>query len=189
TDIPLTGEQTLNAVFDTALNSNGSTLLFHEPTSFSVPRGLGVWHDPPAGGAFRSDGGQFVFISGRPYRYDAEQLRANVEFILEYLLHEPGSQGDGQATRIVLEQNYPNPFTLYTTIEYALPRPARVSLKVYDILGKVVATLIDEPQDMDYRQVEWHGRDQDGRAVASGIYFAVYKAEDVIRVRKMVLLK
>ncbi|MFC1481593.1 FG-GAP-like repeat-containing protein [Candidatus Neomarinimicrobiota bacterium] len=92
-------------------------------------------------------------------------------------------------TEFALGKNYPNPFNPTTTIEYALPRPAKVSLRVYDLLGKEVATLLNEWQDMGYRQVKWHGRDQGGRSVASGIYFVVYKAEDVMKVRKILLLK
>ncbi|MFC1482078.1 LamG-like jellyroll fold domain-containing protein, partial [Candidatus Neomarinimicrobiota bacterium] len=92
-------------------------------------------------------------------------------------------------TDFALGKNYPNPFNPTTTIEYALPRPAKVSLRVYDLLGKEIATLINEWQDMGYRQVKWHGRDQSAKPVASGIYFAVYMAEDVMKVRKMLLLK
>jgi len=71
----LAGTQDLVAVFDVTLAHPASTLLFQETTSFSQNRGLGVWHRP-------ASGGQGVFISGRPYRYDPGQLRANVEYIL-----------------------------------------------------------------------------------------------------------
>ena len=86
--LPLTGFQSYNAVFDTALTRGESKLLFTETSSFALPRGLGVWRKPVAGGTYRSDGGQFVFISGRPYRYDPDVLSSNVEFILENFFHE-----------------------------------------------------------------------------------------------------
>ncbi len=88
-----------------------------------------------------------------------------------------------------LSQNYPNPFNPSTTIEYALPRPARVSLRIYDLLGREMVTLEQGWQDMGYHQVVWNGRDRRGASLASGVYFAVFQAERTIRTRKMLLLK
>ncbi len=121
--IPLTGNQSANAVFDTTLANSESRLLFKETSSFALPRGLGVWRKPAAGGEFRSDGGQFVFISGRPYRYDPDVLSSNVEFILENFFHEiktgvkPNSDNIS-IKKYQLEQNYPNPFNSTTIIQY-----------------------------------------------------------------------
>lgn len=70
-----TGSQSLVAVFDVTLTQAASTLLFQESASFGQARGLGLWHKP-------TSGGQIVFISGRPYRYAPDQLRANVAYIL-----------------------------------------------------------------------------------------------------------
>ena len=88
-----------------------------------------------------------------------------------------------------LAQNYPNPFNPATTIEYALPRPAHTTLAVYDLLGREVVTLLNDWQDMGYHEVIWNGRGRRGEILASGIYFAVFRAENVIRTRKMLLLK
>ncbi len=88
-----------------------------------------------------------------------------------------------------LAQNYPNPFNPNNTIEYALPRPARVSLRVYDLLGREMVILIQGLQDMGYHQVIWNWRDRRGASLASGVYFAVFQAESTIRTRKMLLLK
>jgi hypothetical protein len=82
-NLTLTGSQTSNAVFNTSLTSNESTLLFQETSSFTVQRGLGIWHKPAAGGTNSINGGQFVFISGRPYRFAHSQLRSNIEYILD----------------------------------------------------------------------------------------------------------
>jgi parallel beta-helix repeat protein len=86
-NMTLTGNQNQNAVFDVNL-AQSSTLLFQDTLSFSQARGLGVWRNPASGGPFRDDGSQFVFISGRPYRYDPDQLRSNIEFILGHLFGE-----------------------------------------------------------------------------------------------------
>ena len=69
-----------------------------------------------------------------------------------------------------LEQNYPNPFNPVTTIRYAVPAESRVVLKIYDVLGRVVATLVDEVQPPGERSVAW-----DARGMASGVY--LYRLE------------
>ncbi|MCH7528893.1 MAG: T9SS type A sorting domain-containing protein [Candidatus Marinimicrobia bacterium] len=96
---------------------------------------------------------------------------------------------DALPTDFALAQNYPNPFNPNTTIEYALPKPARISLRVYDLLGREVAILVNRWQDMGRFNVVWEGVDKSGRPVVSGIYFTVFQAERVIRTRKMLLLK
>ena len=65
-----------------------------------------------------------------------------------------------------LDQNYPNPFNPVTTIEYQLPVDSWVRLKVYDLLGREVETLIDEQQEAGYKTAQFNA----GR-VASGVYF------------------
>jgi len=65
----------------------------------------------------------------------------------------------------VLFQNFPNPFNPSTSIQYALPARSRVVLKIYNLLGEVVAPLVDEVQDKGYHTVSWQPE------VASGIYF------------------
>ncbi|MFC1483469.1 LamG-like jellyroll fold domain-containing protein [Candidatus Neomarinimicrobiota bacterium] len=88
-----------------------------------------------------------------------------------------------------LAQNYPNPFNAVTTIEYALPKPSRVSLRVYNVLGKEIVTLLNDRQDIGYHEIIWNGVDYSGRDIASGVYFAVLQSEGVIKSIKMVLLK
>lgn len=70
-----------------------------------------------------------------------------------------------------LSQNYPNPFNPSTSIKYALREDIHVSLKVFDLLGKEVRTLVDETQKAGYKSITWDGRSADGNAVSSGIYF------------------
>jgi hypothetical protein len=89
-----------------------------------------------------------------------------------------------------LQQNFPNPFNPTTTIRYDLPRAVRVSLKVYDILGREVVTLVDSRQDAGFKTVEW-----DGSAVPSGVYVYGFVAREVdgrttfTAAQKMTLLK
>ncbi|MCP4570381.1 MAG: T9SS type A sorting domain-containing protein [FCB group bacterium] len=88
-----------------------------------------------------------------------------------------------------LYQNYPNPFNPRTHIRFTLPTEGRVILAVYNVLGQVVATLIDEDrQPGDYTAI-WNGRDTEGRAAASGIYFYRVQAGEFTKTNKMLLLK
>jgi hypothetical protein len=190
TDIPIIGDQSSNAVFETRLNNPRSTPLFQETASFSQPRGLGVWFDPAAGGTYRGDGGQFVFISGRPFRYDTEHLRANIEFILKYLFHEFTSQSDGQPIRFRLEQNYPNPFNTATTIRYFLDNAADVTIKIYNIQGKLIRVLLNKKSiSAGFHNVTWNGKNERGMRVSSGIFFYQMNINKSSETKKMLLLK
>ena len=84
----------------------------------------------------------------------------------------------------VLFQNYPNPFNPVTTIKYGLPKPSQVTLKVYNILGQEVATLVGRRQEAGYYQVQW-----DAQNVSSGVYLYCIYAEGFIKIRKMLVLK
>ncbi len=91
--------------------------------------------------------------------------------------------------KIALAQNYPNPFNPATRIPYALPKPQRVALKVYNILGQEVVTLVDGWQDLGHHEVIWNGRDRRGRNLPSGMYFSALHAEKKVLIRKMLIIK
>jgi hypothetical protein len=83
-----------------------------------------------------------------------------------------------------LEQNYPNPFNPATKITYALPKAGDVELKIYDVLGREVATLVNEVKQAGIYTVEFNASN-----FASGIYFYTMKSGDFNAVKKMVLVK
>ena len=83
-----------------------------------------------------------------------------------------------------LSQNHPNPFNPSTIITYQLPEQSRVTLKVYDIIGKEVATLVDKEQAVGSYEVEF-----DAASLSSGIYIYRLQAGDYIAQKKMVLVK
>lgn len=91
--------------------------------------------------------------------------------------------------RFALDQNVPNPFNPVTTIHYALPENARVTIRVYNVAGKAVKTLKDAEETAGYKSVAWDGTDEAGRSVASGIYFYGMTAGGFSDKRSMVLLK
>ena len=83
-----------------------------------------------------------------------------------------------------LEQNYPNPFNPSTTIKYALPKEGLVSLKIYDITGQEIKTLINENEQPGIYNVTFNASD-----LASGVYFYVLKEAEFSQTRKLLLLK
>jgi len=88
-----------------------------------------------------------------------------------------------------ISQNFPNPFNPATRIEFGLKERTAVSLRIYDVAGRLVRVLVDESRDAGRYVEEWNGRDDGGRAVASGIYFYSIEAGSFERTRKMVLLR
>ena len=88
-----------------------------------------------------------------------------------------------------LSQNYPNPYNLQTQIAYQLPQSGLVLLKIYNIRGELVRTLVNEYKPAGYHTVSWDGKNGDGVAVSSGIYFYRLSSESFSATRKMVMLK
>jgi len=89
----------------------------------------------------------------------------------------------------LLSQNYPNPFNLATTIRYQLPKESEVSLKIYNILGQEVRTLVDQVQRASTYAVNWNGKDNKGRDVASGLYFYRIQVGHFKQTQKMILMR
>jgi hypothetical protein len=90
-------------------------------------------------------------------------------------------------TRII--GNYPNPFNPSTTIRYALSVDSPVSVRVYNMLGQEVATLVNGFQKAGEQSVEWHGTNNFGQAVASGLYIYRLQAGNTVLTQKMLFTK
>ena len=93
-------------------------------------------------------------------------------------------KGESIPVEYTLEQNYPNPFNPSTTIRYQIPKDGMVTLKVYDILGAEVATLVNEEKVAGRHEVNFNAS-----SLASGVYIYRLNANDYVSVKKMVLLK
>ncbi|HCA80085.1 MAG TPA: hypothetical protein DEP53_10165 [Bacteroidetes bacterium] len=92
--------------------------------------------------------------------------------------------------QFALSQNYPNPFNPTTTIEFSLARSVPVELKVYDLLGREVAVLINgDAMNPGRYMMRWDGRNRYGQSVATGVYFYRLVAGDFVQSKKMVLVK
>lgn len=93
-------------------------------------------------------------------------------------------------TAFDLAQNFPNPFNPETMIRYSLPEAATVTLEIYNMLGQKVRTLVDHTQQAaDFYTLSWNGRDDNGKALSSGMYLYRLTAGSYVNTRKMVLMK
>ena len=88
-----------------------------------------------------------------------------------------------------LSQNWPNPFNPSTTIAFGLRDRGRVSLRIYDAAGRLVASLVDEIRPAGRYEENWDGTDGAGSAAASGVYFYRLHAGAFEATRKMILLR
>lgn len=88
-----------------------------------------------------------------------------------------------------LAQNYPNPFNRQTTISYELSSFAEVTLTVFDQVGRHVVTLVRANQPAGMYRIDWDGRDDAGRQMASGVYLYRLQAGAFEETRKMVLVR
>jgi len=104
-------------------------------------------------------------------------------FVTTGTLSVPAQTSD-LPTVFALHQNYPNPFNPTTTISYGLPQKSHVSLKVYNTLGQLVATLVNDEQEAGYREVKFDGSD-----LASGVYFYQLQAGSYVNTKKLLLLR
>jgi hypothetical protein len=92
--------------------------------------------------------------------------------------------GSGLPATFALEQNFPNPFNPATIIKYDLPKDSHVRLRIYDVLGREVETLVDGIERAGYKSVNWNGVRR-----ASGVYFCKLEAGTFTAVRRMLLVK
>jgi hypothetical protein len=112
------------------------------------------------------------------------QAKAAVEVLTDV------AETDG-APRIAfaLKPGFPNPFRSSTTISYALPEKGPVTLRVYDLQGRLVRTLEDEVKTASFYTAVWDGRDHSGHEVASGVYFIRLQAGEKILTKRSIVLR
>jgi hypothetical protein len=125
-------------------------------------------------------------LSGK-YNYRLKQIDYNGNYIYYDLQNEVVI---GTPEKYSLSQNYPNPFNPNTVIRYSLIENHFTTLKVYDVLGNEIATLVNEKQNAGYYSVDFDSRDTQGRNLSSGVYFYKLAVDgNVIDTKRMMLLK
>lgn len=102
---------------------------------------------------------------------------------------ELDKNNSNQSQGYQLFQSYPNPFNPGATIQYWIPGSSRVTLKIYDVLGREVRTLVNGTQLTGSYKILWDGRNEIGQPVADGIYLYQLKTGDFVGAQKMVLIK
>jgi hypothetical protein len=136
----------------------------------------------------KEEEGNFIFIAGRPYRYNNSNSFSNYDFIIDNWMNSVLVNVHSENLDIVdnfhLFQNHPNPFNPSTTITYSITENVPVSLKIYDILGAEVVQLVNENQKPGFYRVKF-----DASNLSSGIYMFRLVAGDYVSVKKMTLLK
>jgi len=113
----------------------------------------------------------------------------NAEVINVDLLTGVPGDGTGTPATFAIEQNYPNPFNPTTSISYSVSRESFVTVKVFNLIGEEVRTLVSQVRGVGTHHVEWDGTANDGKAVPSGVYLYQMTAGEFRDMKKMVLLK
>ncbi|MDR3666994.1 MAG: T9SS type A sorting domain-containing protein [Ignavibacteriaceae bacterium] len=163
------------------LNSNSQAIpIFTSDTTSSWKAGFRMHN---------ANEGVFIFIAGRPYRYDPVASSQNYSYILDnWMTAQPtGIKDNGQdniAKSYNLDQNYPNPFNPSTSIRYSVPNDGMVNLSVYNTLGQKVGSLVNQFTKAGNYEVKF-----DASRYASGIYFYRIESGSFTSVKKMILMK
>lgn len=197
-----------NNVMDIGFDASGNTWVATEGEVYASPDG-GGWIE--GGGVSRFDGTSWV-------TYNTKNSGLADVMVYSVAIDSKGNKwfGTGSAgvsfldvpTAVVeepteplpkefaLSQNYPNPFNPSTTIpftvkgsQFTVHSPVSTTLKIYNIRGQLVKTLVDEEKAPGNYKIIWDGKDNSGKEVASGIYFYQLRTADYTSSKKMVLLK
>ena len=121
------------------------------------------------------------YLSTGKYNYRLKQIDFNGNYQYYYLGSEVSI---GVPKKFELSQNFPNPFNPVTKLSYELPSDSKVSIKVFDMLGREVSTLLDELKTAGYHTVDFNGS-----GLSSGMYFYRIKTNEFEAIKKMLLLK
>jgi len=154
------------------------------------------WRGNPFGDPYTVDVTFPVYVVKTDRHWQALECRTELidddcpedDFEVRYINNrEPGTEETPAGLPFALEAITPNPFVGSTTISFAVPATVNVSLKVYDITGKLVTTLVSGNQTPGRHAVTWNGTDDLGRSVAQGIYLVRMDAKDFSATKKVVL--
>ena len=98
-------------------------------------------------------------------------------------------QSESIPLQYILRQNYPNPFNPITSLRYDLPEDGLVNITVYDMMGRIVKTLVNSSQTAGYKSIKWNATNDRNEPVSAGLYLYTIQAGEFRQTKKMVLLK
>ncbi len=180
TNIGRIGTQNYCLVFQTGLTQPTSRLLYIADQGYNPNVGIAAWRAPSEGGIYNPDGGQFAFLSGRPYRWNHADLARNVEALVGTLF-PLGSGAAPDAGAELGSLRLLNPGLGGTRATFTLAERERVTLAVYDTQGRLVERLLDGFLDPGEHTVDWDGRTLTGAPAPAGIYFVYVRKADGMR--------
>lgn len=164
------------------LNEGFKNVSLTEPGDYSHMISTGPFDMPPGEAVVAG----FAVLAGE----SLEDLRANAAAARSTWKSLFGLNLAGNTPQaFALNPNYPNPFNPRTTIPFNLAEPSRVTLRVFNLLGQEVTTLVDETRPAGRYEIFWEGRDRYGRPVASGVYVIRMRAGDFAASRKLLLMR
>lgn len=151
-----------------------------------------------AGLIFSNDyNGKLMYFAFPFELINSTETRAQVmEQILLYLFawdtvdepRENDSLNPGLLQQFSLEQNFPNPFNSRTLIRFILPEPGQVSLKIYNLLGQEIRSIVHQKFQPGIYQTIWDGNNEQGRLVPNGLYLYVLESEKIKLTKKLIIL-
>ena len=162
-----------------SLNGNPNAIFFITQ-NWNPPGGGGIYNNSPTGVWYDGSNWAIFNQNGDPM---PEGAAFNIYLAITNVL-ENEDQNDVVVERFQLKQNYPNPFNPSTTIKYEIPSESFVTLKVYDVLGKEVATLINEEKPAGSYEVDF-----DASRFVSGVYLYKLQVGSFVETKKMILMK
>ena len=177
-----------SAVNDNTVTLNWTTASEKNNARFLVERmAEGVWTDigMVAGNGTTGNPNSYTFtdnnLNSGIYNYRLKQVDYNGNF--EYL-NLSNAVAIGVPNKFSLAQNYPNPFNPTTTILYGVPNDGLVTMKIYDINGKEIKTLVNEPKTAGYYTTVFNAS-----GLSSGVYFYKLTSGNFVIAKKMVIMK
>jgi uncharacterized delta-60 repeat protein len=186
-----------NNVYVTGRSGSGGTAGLDYATIKYYSNGDTAWvmrYNGPENGsdcaqAIAVDDSGNVYVTGYSVGSGTEEDFCTIKYVqtTSQVRDETGDRE--RPSEFELSQNYPNPFNPSTKIEFNLVKSGFVTLQIYDILGRKVRTLVSEELSSGYKSVIWDGKNEEGDAVASGVYFYQLKVGDFSEPKKMLLLK
>jgi len=135
-----------------------------------------------------------VYEFTEPGDYTLEVVASDGEYEVDTTWQVHVEEGVGIGPILIpkitkLQQNIPNPFNPETTIFYSLTDAGRVKIEIFNIKGEKIRTLVNEYKNVGYHSTIWNGKDNNGKIVASGMYFYSMISEKYHKIRKMLLIK
>ena len=140
---------------------------------------------------FKTDQAAALFVSAKDgSATEAALTDISMISFSEQTTHAGSAQPFGQqlAETFILRQNYPNPFNPATTIEYEIPSPGWVDIRIYNLNGQLVKTLRSKYSQSGTHEVTWSGEDDSQRRVSGGVYFFEMRYNNIVQTKKLLFI-